>query len=59
MWEALKGKKTYLLLAALVVHAVTGVVTGNLTPEQALAMILASGALASLRHALSRMLPPQ
>jgi hypothetical protein len=50
----LSGKKTYLAAAALAVFAITGLVTGNLTADQAIAVFLNALAVAGLRSAISK-----
>ena len=50
----LKGKKTYLVALALVVFAITGVATGNLTTEQAVALVLNGLGLGALRAGVSK-----
>lgn len=47
-----KGKKTYILAAALVAYAVGGVITGNLTVKDALELFGLGSIGATLRKAL-------
>lgn len=50
----LSGKKTYLVSFALVVFAVTGVITGNLTSDQAVALVLNGLGLGALRAGVQK-----
>lgn len=52
--QLLDGKKTYLVGATLVVFAVSGVVTGNLTTEQAFFVVLNGLGFSSLRASVSK-----
>lgn len=46
------GKKTYIVAIATAVFAVLGVLLGKLEVKEAVELLLGSGALASLRHAI-------
>lgn len=46
--------KLYAVATATVLYAVTGVVTKHLTLDQGIQLVLASGAAASLRHAIQK-----
>lgn len=50
--DKLKGYKTYIVAAALVIFGITGVVTGQLTTEQAITIILNGLGLGALRNAI-------
>lgn len=54
MFEYLKGKKTYLVALALIVFAITGVITGNLTADQAFVLVLNGLGLGALRSGVSK-----
>jgi len=47
--DFLQGKKTYIVAAALVVYAVSGVVTGHMTGQEALLVVLNGLGLGALR----------
>ena len=49
----LKGKKTYLLAAALLGYALGGYLTGHLNGKEALDLIWSSGVVSSLRAAIT------
>ncbi len=46
------GKKSYFVAVATVVYAVSGVFLGHVGMDEAIELVLASSALASLRHAI-------
>ena len=48
-----QGKKTYLIALALVVYAVAGVVTGNLSWHEAVVVVLNGLGLGSVRAAIN------
>ncbi len=50
----LNGKKSYLIAIATIVYAVAGVLLGNMSMDEAIKLVLASGALASLRHSVEK-----
>lgn len=52
--DKINGYKTYAIAGATVLYALTGIVTKHLTPDQAIQLILGSGAIASLRHGISK-----
>ena len=47
------GKKTYFLAACIVAYAVGGLVTGHLSPKEAIDLLFGSGVAATLRNAIS------
>jgi hypothetical protein len=50
----LSGKKTYLITLAAVVYAITGVISGNFTNDQAFEIVFAALGLGSLRAGISK-----
>lgn len=48
----LKGKKTYLIQAAVFIYAISGLVTGNLDSKTAFELIYTSSTVSALRSAL-------
>ncbi len=52
MLEFLKGKKTYILQALLVVYAIAGVILGKMTLEEAMALLFSAATIASIRNAI-------
>lgn len=50
----LEGKKSYIVAIALVVYAVTGVYTGNLSQDQAVTLVLNGLGLGALRAAIAK-----
>jgi hypothetical protein len=50
----LQGKKTYIVAAALVVYAVAGVYTGQLTQDAAITLVLNGLGLGALRAGISK-----
>lgn len=52
--DKISGYKTYILAAATLAYAIGGVATKHLTPQQAIELVLASGSIASLRHAIEK-----
>lgn len=50
----LDGKKSYLVAIALVVYALTGIYTGQMTSDQAIQVILNGLGLGALRSAISK-----
>jgi hypothetical protein len=50
----LKGKKTYIVSIALILFGVAGVVTGNLTTEQAIYVVLNGLGFGAVRNALPK-----
>lgn len=50
----LQGKKTYIVAAALVVYAVAGVYTGQLTQDAAITLVLNGLGLSALRAGISK-----
>ena len=54
MLNAVNGNKTYLIAIATLLYAVASVVLGKMPYADALNYVLASGALATLRHAISK-----
>lgn len=50
----LEGKKTYLVSAGFVVYAILGVALGQLTPEQALQLVLSGLGFATLRAGVAK-----
>lgn len=48
----INGKKSYLLAIATIVYAISGVVTNHLTFHEAVNLVIASGAIATLRHGI-------
>ncbi len=53
MKEFLSGKKSYIVAAALIIYAVTGVFTGNLSQDAAITLVLNGLGLGALRNAIS------
>lgn len=51
-WQKVKGYKTYFVAGCLVLFAVTGFVTQQLTGTEAGELLLQAAALAGLRNAL-------
>jgi hypothetical protein len=58
MIQFLKGKKTYLLAAALLAYTVGGYFSGNLSMQDALGLLFSSGVIASLRAAITKVSVP-
>jgi hypothetical protein len=54
MKDFLDGKKTYIVAALLIVFAVTGVLTGNLTADEAFVLVLNGLGLGALRSGISK-----
>ena len=54
MKNFLDGKKTYIVAACLVIFAITGVVTGNLTFDQAFVIVMNGLGLGSLRAGINK-----
>lgn len=50
--EFLAGKKSYIVVVALVVYAIAGVYTGQLTQDAAVALVLNGLGLGALRSAI-------
>jgi hypothetical protein len=50
--DKISGYKTYAIAIATLAYAVGGVATKHLTLDQAIQLVLASGAVASLRHGI-------
>ena len=53
--DILDGKKTYVVAIALVVFAVSGVISGNMTSEQAITLVLNGLGLGSLRASVGKL----
>lgn len=53
----LKGKKSYLLAFALLAYAAGGYFTGNMSSQEALALLWSSGFAASIRAAIAKAPP--
>ncbi len=53
MKEFLSGKKTYIVAVALVIYAVAGVYTGQLSQDAAIQLVLNGLGLGALRNAIS------
>lgn len=51
--EVLAGKKTYIVAVALVIYAIAGVVSGQLTQPDAVTLVLNGLGLGALRSALN------
>lgn len=54
MWEFLQGKKTYLIVAAMVVYAVLGLVLGLHSSDRATELFLLALGMAGLRDAVRK-----
>jgi hypothetical protein len=54
MFEALAGKKTYIVAAATILYAALGYYTGNLDFNQAVNAALNAAGLAALRAGVAR-----
>lgn len=52
--DKINGYKSYIVAGATLLYALGGAVSGHLTPDQAIQLVLASGAVASLKHAISK-----
>ena len=50
----LQGKKTYIVALALVIYAVIGVYTGQLSQDQAITLVLNGLGLGALRAGVSK-----
>lgn len=50
----INGNKTYLIAAATIVYAIVSVFLGKMEYADAFNYVLASGAIATLRHAISK-----
>lgn len=50
----LQGKKTYIVALALVIYAVVGVYTGQLSQDQAITLVLNGLGLSALRAGVSK-----
>lgn len=49
--DLLQGKKSYIISILTAIFAIAGYITGNLTTEQAITLLLGAGGLSSLRAA--------
>lgn len=61
MINFLKGKKTYLLAAALLAYTIGGYFSGHLDAQTALGLLFSSGVISSIRAAIAKVseqLPP-
>lgn len=56
-WDFLKGKKTYIISLAAVIYS-WGITQGVWQHSYLIDTILASGAVASVRHAMDNTTPP-
>jgi len=54
MIEFLKGKKTYIVVAAMVLYAGLGLVLGYQTQDQAITLVLDGLAIAGLRLGMAK-----
>ena len=54
MLNKLQGKKTYIVSIAFVLFGITGVITGNLTQEQAFTLVLNGLGFGALRAGVSK-----
>lgn len=54
--SSVDGYKTYIIAACTLLYALMGFITGNLDANTAIQLVLGSGAIATLRHAISK--PP-
>ena len=52
MLKKLEGKKTYIIAALLVLYAIAGVITSQLTPEAAVFIVLNGLGLGTVRNAI-------
>jgi hypothetical protein len=52
--DKLNGYKTYAIAGATLLYAIGGAVSGHLTADQAIQLVLGSGAIASLRHGIEK-----
>ncbi|MDE1866133.1 MAG: hypothetical protein KGI08_00280 [Thaumarchaeota archaeon] len=52
MIEFLQGKKSYIIAGLTFIYAIIGVVIGQIDVNTAIQLVLASGAVASLRAAI-------
>lgn len=52
--DALKGKKTYIVAAGMVLYAILGIVLGQITPDQGVLLILQGLGFAGLRHGIKK-----
>lgn len=53
VWEMLKGKKTYLVAGVMFMYAISGLILGHLTSDQAFQVIMAALATAGIRHGIT------
>lgn len=53
LWGALSGHKTYIGAVLTIVGAITGYLTGNITPGEALTAIGGSIQIMALRHGIA------
>ena len=51
----INGKKSYILAIALVLYAVGGVISGNLSIYDAIGILFGGGAVATIKHAVSKL----
>ena len=54
MREYFKGKKTYLIAFALVVYAISGVVAGQINPNEAILVVLNGLGLGAVRAGVEK-----
>lgn len=51
--DKINGYKSYIIAGATLLYAIGGAISGHLTPDQAIQLVLGAGGLAALRHGVS------